>query len=91
MGFVMNLLPIIAMFGIMYFLLIVPEKKRTKKYNEMIGQLEINDEIISRGGIMGKIIVLEDEYVIISTGKNNTQIKMSKNGIAAKVNEEFTK
>ncbi|MDU0849814.1 MAG: preprotein translocase subunit YajC, partial [Staphylococcus epidermidis] len=42
--------------GILYFLLILPEKKRTKKYNEMLSALEKNDEIVTRGGIMGKII-----------------------------------
>ena len=60
-------IPFALMFALMYFLLILPEKKRTKKYNEMLTALEKNDEIVTRGGIMGKIIIVEDDYVIIET------------------------
>ena len=40
-----TLLPLVAMFAIMYFLLILPEKKRTKKYNTMLSELKVNDEV----------------------------------------------
>ncbi|WP_291650497.1 preprotein translocase subunit YajC [Clostridium sp.] len=79
--------PFVLMFGLMYFLLILPEKKRTKKYNEMLSALEKNDEIITRGGIMGKIIIVEEDYVIIETSAERTKLKISKNGIASKVNK----
>ena len=80
-------IPFALMFGLMYFLLILPEKKRTKKYNEMITALEKNDEIVTRGGIMGKIIIVEDDYVIIESSAERTKLKISKNGIATKVNK----
>lgn len=79
--------PLVLMFGLMYFLLILPEKKRTKKYNEMLSALEKNDEIVTRGGIMGKIIIVEEDYVIIETSAERTKLKISKNGIASKVNK----
>ncbi|GAA0108441.1 preprotein translocase subunit YajC [Clostridium tertium] len=79
--------PFVLMFGLMYFLLILPEKKRTKKYNEMLSALEKNDEIVTRGGIMGKIIIVEEDYVIIETSAERTKLKISKNGIASKVNK----
>ncbi|MGG7143369.1 preprotein translocase subunit YajC [Clostridium nigeriense] len=79
--------PFVLMFGLMYFLLILPEKKRTKKYNEMLSALEKNDEIVTRGGIMGKIIIVEDDYVIIESSTERTKLKISKNGIATKVNK----
>ncbi|MDV4152224.1 preprotein translocase subunit YajC [Clostridium sp. AL.422] len=80
-------LPFALMFGLMYFLLILPEKKRTKKYNEMVSALEKNDEIVTRGGIMGKIIIVEDDYVVIETSAERTKLKITKNGIATKVNK----
>ncbi len=80
-------IPFALMFALMYFLLILPEKKRTKKYNEMLTALEKNDEIVTRGGIMGKIIIVEDDYVIIETSAERTKLKISKNGIATKVNK----
>lgn len=80
-------LPFVLMFGLMYLLLILPEKKRTKKYNEMVSALEKNDEIITRGGIMGKIIIIEEDYVVIETSAERTKIRISKNGIASKINK----
>ena len=79
--------PFALMFALMYFLLILPEKKRTKKYNEMVSALEKNDEIVTRGGIMGKIIIVEDDYVIIETSAERTKLKITKNGIASKINK----
>ena len=71
----------------MYFLLILPEKKRTKKYNEMISAIEKNDEIITRGGIMGRVVIVEDDYVVIESSAERTKLKISKTGIATKVNK----
>ena len=79
--------PFALMFALMYFLIILPEKKRTKKYNDMVSALEKNDEIVTRGGIMGKIIIVEDDYVIIESSAERTKLKISKNGIATKVNK----
>ncbi|MDU5106884.1 MULTISPECIES: preprotein translocase subunit YajC [unclassified Clostridium] len=79
--------PFALMFALMYFLLILPEKKRTKKYNEMVSALEKNDEIVTRGGIMGKIIIVEDDYVVIETSADRTKLRITKNGIASKINK----
>ncbi|MCF0147700.1 MAG: preprotein translocase subunit YajC [Clostridium sp.] len=79
--------PFALMFALMYFLLILPEKKRTKKYNEMVSALEKNDEIVTRGGIMGKIIIVEDDYVVIETSAERTKLRITKNGIASKINK----
>ena len=81
------LIPFALMFGLMYLLLILPEKKRTKKYNAMISALQKNDEIVTRGGIMGKIIIVEEDYIIIETSAERTKLKISKNGIASKINK----
>lgn len=79
--------PFALMFALMYFLLILPEKKRTKKYNEMVSALEKNDEIVTRGGIMGKIVIVEDDYVVIETSAERTKLRITKNGIASKINK----
>lgn len=79
--------PFALMFALMYFLLILPEKKRTKKYNEMVSALEKNDEIVTRGGIMGKIVIVEDDYVVIETSAERTKLRITKSGIASKINK----
>ncbi|MBB6621929.1 preprotein translocase subunit YajC [Clostridium gasigenes] len=80
--------PIVLMFGLMYLLLILPEKKRTKKYNEMMSSLKVNDEVLTRGGIMGRIVTCEETYFVIETSTARTKLKISKNGIASKINKD---
>ncbi|WP_090092462.1 preprotein translocase subunit YajC [Clostridium uliginosum] len=83
-----NVLPMVAVFVIFYFLLILPEKKRKKQYSTMLTELQVNDEIMTRGGIIGKITNIDEEYIIIETSPAKTKIKLSKNGISSKVNKE---
>lgn len=82
----LTLLPMILIFVIFYFMLIVPEKKRKKSYDEMLKALKVNDEIVTRGGIMGKIVNLQEDFVILESGPDKTRVKVSKQGIASKAN-----
>ena len=49
-----TLLPFVFIFGIFYFLVILPQKKQKQQLQEMIAQLKINDEVVTNGGIIGK-------------------------------------
>ncbi|MDU4133259.1 MAG: preprotein translocase subunit YajC [Clostridium perfringens] len=62
----------------------LPEKKRKKKYDAMIDELKVNDKIITRGGIIGRIVKLKDDSVIIETTQDRTKIEFSKQGISSK-------
>ena len=83
-----TLLPLIAMFAIMYFLLILPEKKRSKKYNEMLSALKVNDEVLTRGGIVGKIITIEEDQMVIQSGPDRVRFRVTKNSIAQKLTKD---
>ena len=83
-----TLLPLVGMFAIMYFLLILPEKKRTKKYNEMLTALQVNDEVLTRGGIVGKIITIDEDQMVIQSGPDRVRFRITKNAIAQKLNKE---
>ena len=83
-----TLLPLLAMFAIMYFLLILPEKKRTKKYNEMLSALKVNDEVLTRGGIIGKIITIDEDQMVIQSGPDRVRFRVTKNSIAQKLNKD---
>lgn len=72
-----------AMFLMLYFIVILPEKKRKKNYTSLLDSLKINDEVMSKGGIMGKIVTIKDDYIIIQTGPENARIKLNKNGIGS--------
>ena len=83
-----TLLPLVAMFAIMYFLLILPEKKRTKKYNTMLSELKVNDEVLTRGGIVGKIITIDEDQMVIQSGPDRVRFRVTKNSIAQKLNKD---
>ena len=72
----------------MYFLLIVPEKKRTKKYNTMLSELKVNDEVLTRGGIVGKIITIEEDQMVIQSGPDRVRFRITKNAIAQKLSKD---
>ncbi len=68
---------------IFYFLMIRPEKKRKKQANDMRNSLAIGDNIVTIGGIIGKIVNISDEYVTFETGEDRVRIKIAKWGISS--------
>ena len=82
---------IIATFAIFYFLLIRPQQKREKKERLMRNSLEVGDQIVTIGGIMGKIISVKEEEIIIETGADRTKLTMKKWCVQAKENPEQSK
>ncbi len=66
---IMNLLPMVGIIAIFYFLLIRPQQQRAKKHKEMLGALKKGDEVITSGGIIGKVAKLSDAEVTIDTGE----------------------
>lgn len=76
-------IPMILVFVLFYFMIFMPEKKRKKQYNDMINSLVVNDEIMTKGGIMGRIVNLQEEFFILESGPDRARIKMSKLAIAS--------
>lgn len=76
-----NLVPLIIVFVLFYFMVFAPEKKRKKQYDEMLSTIKVNDEVMSKGGIMGRVVNVQDDYIILESGPDRARIKLSKNGI----------
>ena len=74
----MQFLPMIALFVIFYFLLIRPQQKRTKQHSEMVSSLSKGDEVVTNGGLLGKIIDVGDNFLTIEVAKG-TQVKIQRN------------
>ena len=73
-----TLLPFVFIFGIFYFLVILPQKKQKQKLQEMITELKINDEVVTNGGVIGKIKeIKETSFVIQSAEKSFLEIGKS--------------
>lgn len=83
-----QMLPFVGIIAVFYFFMIIPEKKRKKKYESMIQSLKVNDEIVSRGGIVGKIVHIDEKYVTLESSPAKTKIKLDKNGISYKVEND---
>jgi preprotein translocase subunit YajC len=76
----MSFLPIIMMFVVLYFLMIRPQMKRQKEQKAMMEGLKKNDEVITVGGILGKIIKVTDAYVTIEIAAN-TEVVIQKSAV----------
>ncbi|NLP29271.1 MAG: preprotein translocase subunit YajC [Clostridia bacterium] len=83
-GFIMSIVIMLAMF---YLLVFIPENRRKKKYNAMLNSLKLNDEIMTKGGIIGKITSIKEDCILLQTGPDRARIKMSKNGISHVMSE----
>jgi preprotein translocase subunit YajC len=87
-GIVVNVVPFLLVFVVFYFFLILPEKKRKKKYESMIEQLKLNDEVVTRGGIIGRISHIDTKGITIETSTSKTRVKLDKSAISHKVKAE---
>ncbi len=85
---IMALLPFIVIIVIMYFLMIRPQSKKQKEKRQMLESLQAGDEILTIGGIYGKIegINEKDQKLIVSIAKN-VKINMSRTAVADKINK----
>jgi preprotein translocase subunit YajC len=79
-GGLMGFLPIILMFVLLYFMLIRPQMKRAKDHKSMIAALEKGAEVVTAGGIVGRITKLSDAYVTLEVAAN-TEIVVQKQAI----------
>jgi preprotein translocase subunit YajC len=79
-GGLMSFLPIILMFVILYFLMIRPQMKRQKEQKAMMDALAKGDEVITAGGILGKVIKVTDAYVTLEVA-NGTEIVAQKSAV----------
>lgn len=77
-----TLVPIALMVVIFYFLLIRPEKKRSKKMKEMLDNLQVADEVVTTGGIIGRVLSVKEDTVLIETGSDRTRLRVLRTSIA---------
>ena len=76
----MSFLPIILMFVLLYFLMIRPQMKRAKEQKAMIEALQKGDEVVTAGGIVGRITKISDQYVTVEVAPN-TEVIMQRSAV----------
>ena len=85
-----TLWPLLALIVIFYFLLIRPQKKKEKAVTAMRNALKVGDEIVTIGGICGKIMKVKEETVTISVGADKTKFEIMKWAVSKVVSESET-
>ena len=76
------LIPLALIVVFFYFFIIRPEKKRTKEMQNMLNNIQVADEVITNGGIIGRVLSVKEDTVLIETGSDRTKIRVLKSAIA---------
>ena len=80
----MALWPFLAIFAIMYFLILRPQQKKQKKHQQMIGELKKGDKIITAGGIHGSIVGIKEQTIIVKVDEN-VKLELTRSSVASKI------
>jgi len=83
-GNIMSFLPMIVIFVLFWFLLIRPQQKKLKQHNAMLNQLSKGDKVVTSGGIIGRIVKLEEVTVDLEIS-HNVVIQIQRSAIGNKV------
>lgn len=73
-----TILYFVAIIGIMYFIMIRPQRKKQKAEQAMRENIQIGDDIITLGGIYGRIIAIKDDSYVLETGSDKVKIRIAK-------------
>ena len=82
---------LLLMFVAMYFLLIAPNQRKQKQWQQMLSQLKPGDKVTTNGGIRGTIVSVKDDVLIVKCAPDNVKLEMVKSAIAAVTTEEEPK
>ncbi|CAN5302771.1 preprotein translocase subunit YajC [soil metagenome] len=82
-----TLLPFVFIFGIFYFLVIMPQKKQAQELKTMITELKINDEVVTNGGVIGRIKEVRDTSFIIQSA-DKSFIEIAKTAVVGRRPED---
>lgn len=86
-GPMMTIIPFLLIFVIMYFMVIRPQQKKAKDHQELLNKLKKNDEVMTSGGIYGKVVDLKESVVTLEVA-TNVRIRVARAQIATVVSGE---
>ena len=78
----LDLFIIVAFILVFYFIIWRPQSKRAKEHRELVARLGKGDEIVTNGGLIGKIVKVEEQYLVFEVA-NNVQLKLQKGAVSA--------
>jgi preprotein translocase subunit YajC len=78
----------ILFFVVLYFLMIAPNQRKQKKWQEMLGQLKSGDKVTTNGGIRGTVLTVKDDVVVLRVQPDGIKLEFVKSSIAAVTTDE---
>jgi preprotein translocase subunit YajC len=78
----------ILFFVVLYFLMIAPNQKKQKKWQEMLGQLKSGDRVTTNGGLRGTVLTVKDDVVVLRVQPDGVKLEFVKSAIAAVTTDE---
>jgi len=77
-----SLLPLVVIFAVFYFLLIRPQSKRQKEHKELVANLSAGDEIVTAGGVLGKVTDVKEQFLHVEVA-DGVELKIQRQTIGA--------
>ena len=81
MGLIAVAAQVLLFVGVLYLLLILPQQRRQKKWQEMVGQLKAGDRVVTSGGLRGVIFAVKDDTVTLRVPPDNLKLEVTKASI----------
>ncbi|MGB8028646.1 MAG: preprotein translocase subunit YajC [Terracidiphilus sp.] len=85
------LLPILLFIPLLYLIMIRPQQKRQKQWQQMLASIKSGDRITTTGGIRGIILSIKDDSIVIRVAPDNLKLEIAKNAIASVTQEDASK
>jgi len=87
-GGIAPIVMMVAIFAIFYFLLIMPQQRRQKKWQDMLAQIKTGDRVVTNGGLRGTIYAMKDDAVTLRVPPDNLKLEVSKASIVSVTTDE---
>ena len=75
--------PLIFIFAVFYLVLILPQQRKQKKWQAMLGELKTGDKVVTSGGLHGIIVALKDEYIHLRVPPDNLRLEVTRASIVS--------
>ncbi|OWY39667.1 preprotein translocase subunit YajC [Xenophilus sp. AP218F] len=81
---IMGLLPMVVIFVLFWFLMVRPQQKRMKEHQKMLSEIQKGDEVVTQGGIIGRVVKAGEQYITVEIA-NNVEINVQRAAISGKL------